>query len=194
MLENLALRQQLAMSSGRLGRSRRSPVLECDGVALATLALGSPRGSARDGGALASRRLPPLLARAQSARRRPSTDSPRGAAVGRQYSIRPAVGASPGVYTGRARLIRGPSEFGRLEPGDVLVTAATTESFNIVLPLVAAIVTDSGGLLSHAAIVAREFGIPGVVGCGDATTLITDGAMVRVDGSQGVVTVTAEHV
>ena len=69
--------------------------------------------------------------------------------------------------------------------GDVLVTATTTESFNIVLPLLGAIVTDSGGLLSHAAIVSREYGIPGVVGCRDATALIADGARVRVDGDRG---------
>jgi pyruvate,water dikinase len=95
------------------------------------------------------------------------------------------IGASPGVYTGTARLVAGPAEFGRLRRGDVLVTATTTESFNIVLPLLGAIVTDSGGLLSHAAIVSREYGIPGVVGCRDATALIADGTRVRVDGTAG---------
>jgi len=97
------------------------------------------------------------------------------------------TGASPGEYTGTARLIAGPAEFGRLRRGDVLVTATTTESFNIVLPLLGAIVTDSGGLLSHAAIVSREYGIPGVVGCRDATALIAEGARVRVDGTAGEV-------
>jgi pyruvate,water dikinase len=101
------------------------------------------------------------------------------------------TGASPGVYSGTARLIDGPAEFGRLRRGDVLVTASTTESFNIVLPLVGAIVTDAGGLLSHAAIVSREYGIPGVVGCRDATALIPDGAAVRVDGTTGEVSVLA---
>ncbi len=99
------------------------------------------------------------------------------------------IGASPGVYTGTARLVAGPAEFGRLRRGDVLVTATTTESFNIVLPLLGAIVTDSGGLLSHAAIVSREYGIPGVVGCRDATALIADGAQVRVDGTAGEIAV-----
>jgi rifampicin phosphotransferase len=56
-----------------------------------------------------------------------------------------------------------------------------------VLPLLGALVTDSGGLLSHAAIVSREYGIPGVVGTRDATTLIHDGALVRVDGAAGAV-------
>jgi pyruvate,water dikinase len=95
------------------------------------------------------------------------------------------LGVSPGVYLGTARVIRGTSEFGRIEPGDVLVTNSTTTAFNIVLPLLGAIVTDRGGLLSHAAIVAREFGIPGVVGCTDATAVLPDGARVRVDGTAG---------
>ena len=99
------------------------------------------------------------------------------------------LGVSPGTYEGTARLIRGTSEFGRIEPGDVLVTNSTTTAFNIVLPLLGAIVTDRGGLLSHAAIVAREYGIPGVVGCTDATRVLPDGALVRVDGAAGEVEV-----
>ena len=99
------------------------------------------------------------------------------------------LGVSPGAYEGTARVIRGTSEFGRIEPGDVLVTNSTTTAFNIVLPLLGAIVTDRGGLLSHAAIVAREYGIPGVVGCTDATRVLPDGALVRVDGSLGEVEV-----
>jgi pyruvate,water dikinase len=66
---------------------------------------------------------------------------------------------------------------------------STTEAFNILLPLLGAIVTDSGGLLSHSAIVAREYCIPGVVGTRDATERIADGARVRVDGDAGEVTV-----
>ncbi|UQX02127.1 PEP-utilizing enzyme [Streptomyces sp. RerS4] len=95
------------------------------------------------------------------------------------------LGASPGVYEGTARVIRDVAEFGRLQPGDVLVTNATTTAFNIVLPLLGAIVTDRGGALSHAAIVAREFAIPGVVGCTDATAVLPDGSRVRVDGRAG---------
>ena len=95
--------------------------------------------------------------------------------------------ASPGVYEGTARVLRGPDELGRLRQGDVLVTAATSEAFNVVLPLLGALVTDYGGLLAHAAIVAREFGIPGVVGTHDATSIIDDGATVRVDGTSGEV-------
>jgi pyruvate,water dikinase len=99
------------------------------------------------------------------------------------------LAASRGVYEGPARLISGPSEFDRIEKGDVLVTVSTTEAFNILLPLLGAIVTDSGGLLSHSAIVAREYGIPGVVGTREATERIADGGRVRVDGDAGQVTV-----
>jgi pyruvate,water dikinase len=99
------------------------------------------------------------------------------------------LAASPGVYEGPARLVAGPSEFGRIQQGDVLLTPATTEAFNILLPLLGAIVTDNGGLLSHSAIVAREYGIPGVVGTREATSRIADGTRVRVDGAAGEVTV-----
>jgi pyruvate,water dikinase len=101
------------------------------------------------------------------------------------------LAASGGVYEGFARRISGPEEFGRIAEGDVLVTESTTEAFNILLPLLGAIVTDSGGLLSHSAIVAREYGIPGVVGTRDGTQRIPDGASVRVDGDAGEVTVKA---
>ena len=99
------------------------------------------------------------------------------------------LAASPGVYEGPARRVAGPAEFDRIARGDVLVTESTTEAFNILLPLLGAIVTDSGGLLSHAAIVAREYGIPGVVGTREGTELIPDGARVRVDGAAGEVVV-----
>jgi len=99
------------------------------------------------------------------------------------------LAASRGVYEGPARRVAGPTEFDRIVQGDVLVTESTTEAFNILLPLLGAIVTDSGGLLSHSAIVAREYGIPGVVGTREATERIADGARVRVDGDAGEVTV-----
>ena len=99
------------------------------------------------------------------------------------------LAASPGVREGIARRVAGPAEFDRIVQGDVLVTESTTEAFNILLPLLGGIVTDAGGLLSHAAIVAREYGIPGVVGTREGTALIPDGARVRVDGGAGEVTV-----
>lgn len=97
------------------------------------------------------------------------------------------LAASPGTHEGRARVVRSATELGRIEPGDVLVTASTTPAFNAVLPLVGAIVTDRGGLLSHAAIVAREYGVPAVVGTREATSVIPDGAVIRVDGDTGEV-------
>jgi rifampicin phosphotransferase len=101
------------------------------------------------------------------------------------------LAASKGVYDGPARRVAGQQDFDRIMQGDVLVTEATTEAFNILLPLLGGLVTDSGGLLSHAAIVAREYGIPGVVGTREATDRIADGARVRVDGDAGTVTVLA---
>jgi phosphohistidine swiveling domain-containing protein len=99
------------------------------------------------------------------------------------------IAASKGIYEGPARRVSGPSEFGRIAKGDVLITESTSEAFNILLPLLGGIVTDNGGLLSHAAIVAREYGIPGVVGTREATERIADGVRVRVDGDAGEVTV-----
>ncbi len=133
--------------------------------------------------------LPPATARVMRA---------MGIVIGEMFAVSDAVqeahlvrglAASPGVYEGQARRVHGPTEFDRIVEGDVLVTESTTEAFNILLPLLGGIVTDSGGLLSHAAIVAREYGIPGVVGTREATNLIADGARVRVDGDAGEVSV-----
>ena len=99
------------------------------------------------------------------------------------------IAASCGTYTGIARVIHGPEELARLRQGDVLVAASVTASVNIVVPVLGAVVTDSGGVLSDAANISRENGIPGVVGAGDATTLIPDGALVRVTGDSGEVEV-----
>jgi len=101
------------------------------------------------------------------------------------------ISASPGVYEGVARVVLDPREFSRLTQGDVLVAQSTSEAFNVLLPLIGAIVTDAGGLLSHAAIVAREYGIPAVVGTRQGTALIADGARVRVDGVKGEVSILA---
>ncbi|HWJ68029.1 MAG TPA: PEP-utilizing enzyme [Nocardioides sp.] len=92
-----------------------------------------------------------------------------------------------GVHEGTARLVDDAADFERIKQGDVLVTRMTSPYFNVVLPLLGAIVTDRGGQLCHAAIVAREYGIPGIVGTRDATRTIPDGARVRVDGTTGEV-------
>jgi pyruvate,water dikinase len=98
------------------------------------------------------------------------------------------VAASRGVYRGRACVVNDAADFGRLVQGDVLVARTTTPTYNVVLPLLGAVVTDTGGVLSHAAIVAREYGIPAVVATGTATSSIVDGSLVTVDGDRGLVT------
>ena len=96
--------------------------------------------------------------------------------------------ASPGIHEGAARVIHSIDDLERVEEGDVIIAITTGESFNLALSLAAAVVTDQGGLLSHAAILAREYGIPAVVGTEHATSRIPDGTMVRVDGTNGVAT------
>jgi len=97
------------------------------------------------------------------------------------------AGASPGVAEGSARVVTGPADFGRVQPGDVLVATTTTPAWTPLFPSLAALVTDTGGILSHAAVVAREYGIPAVVGAAGATAAIPDGARVHVDGTAGTV-------
>lgn len=97
------------------------------------------------------------------------------------------LAVSTGSYEGTARLVISVADFDRIQQGDVLIAKATSPYFNVVLPMLGALVTDRGGQLCHAAIVAREYGIPGIVGTRDATTTIPDGARVRVDGGTGEV-------
>src|SRR5919202_724186 len=99
------------------------------------------------------------------------------------------VGASPGVGEGTARVVSGPGDFSRVEPGDVLVTTTTTPAWTPLFPSLAGLVTATGGILSHAAVVAREYRLPAVVGVPDALDSIPDGERVRIDGSTGSVAV-----
>lgn len=99
--------------------------------------------------------------------------------------------ASPGRVEGRARVLRDPSEAGRLSPGEVLVAPFTDPSWTPLFVVAAALVMDVGGVISHGVVTAREFGIPAVVGVGRASDAIEDGAWVRVDGSAGTVEVLA---
>jgi rifampicin phosphotransferase len=96
-------------------------------------------------------------------------------------------GASPGVYEGAVRVIRDVDELPAVQQGEVLVASSTGSTFNVVLPLIGALVTERGGVLSHAAIVSREYGLPGVVGCVGATSRLKTGMRVRVDGGTGEV-------
>jgi len=123
----------------------------------------------------------------------------RGPAAGSDAASAPAgpvvvgVGGSPGVATGRARVILDLADAGRLEPGDVLVATMTSPPWTALFGLAAAVVTDAGDPISHVAIAAREYGIPCVVGTGTATTSVPDGATVTVDGSGGFVHVHGER-
>jgi len=99
------------------------------------------------------------------------------------------VGASSGKRVGRAKLVRSSAEFATLRQGDILIAPITTPAYNVILSLLGGVVTDRGGLLSHPAIVSREYGFPAVVGAGDATSRIPDGALVELDGDAGTVRV-----
>jgi phosphohistidine swiveling domain-containing protein len=94
---------------------------------------------------------------------------------------------SPGRARGTTRVIAGPDDFHRFQPGDVLVAHTTTPVWTPLFNIASAAVTEVGGPFAHAAIVAREFGIPLVTGAIDATHVIADGAPVVVDGSAGIV-------
>ena len=95
------------------------------------------------------------------------------------------VAASPGTATGPARVVAGPDDFKTLQRGDILVCQATDPAWTPLFTLAAGVVAETGGRLSHAAIVAREYGIPAVLGVPGATARIADGARLRVDGTAG---------
>jgi len=97
--------------------------------------------------------------------------------------------ASSGVVEGTARVIKSVQEIARLEQGDILVCQITNPTWAPVFQKIGGAVSDIGGSMSHAAIVAREYGLPAVVGTGQATTRIKDGQRVRVDGTRGIVTI-----
>jgi len=96
-------------------------------------------------------------------------------------------GASAGKVRARACVMRGPEDFSRMQPGDVIVAVITTPAWTPLFARAAAVVTDIGGPLSHSSIVAREYGIPAVLGTGAATRRIQDGQMITVDGNAGTV-------
>lgn len=122
--------------------------------------------------------LESLLGAAERAMRDPSDGSPD--------AVR-GVPASPGRATGRARVVRSASEFDRLLTGEILVCPVTTPAWTPLFARAAAVVTDVGSPSAHASIIAREYGIPAIVGTGDATSRIVDGALVTVDGGAGLV-------
>jgi phosphohistidine swiveling domain-containing protein len=94
---------------------------------------------------------------------------------------------SAGVVTAKVRVITGPSQFARLEHGEILVAPFTNPAWTPLFSRCAAVVVDTGAAMSHAAIVAREYGIPAVLGAAGATTTLSDGMVVTVDGDRGAV-------
>ena len=110
---------------------------------------------------------------------RSTNDAPPDAIIGHPASI--------GRATGRVRIITSPTDFASFLPGEVLVTKATAPAWTPLFARAVAVVTDGGTLAAHASLVAREYGIPAVVGTGDATTRLHTGMLVRVDGGAGTV-------
>ena len=117
----------------------------------------------------------------------PSTGAAPPAREAAREPLVHGLGASPGLASGTVRMLRSPAEFEHLSAGDVLVAAMTSPDWVPLMRRASAIVTDSGGMTSHAAIVSRELGIPCVVGTHDATRVLRDGVAVVVDGTAGVV-------
>jgi pyruvate, water dikinase len=98
------------------------------------------------------------------------------------------LGASPGVVEGPARVLKHVNELGSVQPGEILVCPATSPAWAPIFTRIAATVSDVGGIMSHTAIVCREYGMPAVVGTGNAVATIRTGQLLRVDGNSGVVT------
>jgi rifampicin phosphotransferase len=97
------------------------------------------------------------------------------------------IGVSAGRYTGPVRIVQNEGEFGKIRAGDVLVCPITSPVWSVLFPSIGALVTDTGGLLSHPAIIAREYRVPATVATGCATRLLHDGELVTVDGTAGTV-------
>lgn len=94
---------------------------------------------------------------------------------------------SGGVVSGIARVLSGPADFAAFAPGEILVASITTPAYTPLFAMAAGVVTDIGGVLSHGSIVAREYGIPAVLGVGVATRRIRTGDLITVDGAAGTV-------
>ena len=102
------------------------------------------------------------------------------------------VPVSPGTVTGPASLINSPDEFDRMEPGSILVCPMTNPAWTPLFAYATGLVTDMGGILGHGSIVAREYGIPAVVGTGNITQRVEHGQEIRVDGDAGIVTILSD--
>ena len=127
----------------------------------------------------------------------PENDDPLGAAFAKMFGVPPepsrdpdviaGIGASPGTVRGRAKVVRDLSEGSKVQPGDILVCEMTMPPWTPLFSTVGAVVADTGGVLSHCAIVSREYRLPCVVGTVVGTSVIKDGMLLTVDGSNGIV-------
>ena len=97
------------------------------------------------------------------------------------------TGASAGVVRAVARVVLGPGDYDKVGPGDIVVATASNPGWVSLFAIAGGFVTDTGGVLSHAAVVAREFGVPAVVGTQEGTRRIVDGARIEIDGTTGIV-------
>ncbi len=131
--------------------------------------------------------LPPLhVGRMGAGMRRMIETFPRFVgAVPADQAIISGTPVSPGRATGMVRVIRGPADFDQLQQGEILVAPLTAPAWTPLFLRAAGVVTDVGSAASHASIVAREYGIPAIVGCGDATSRLETGMAVMVDGTTG---------
>jgi pyruvate,water dikinase len=102
-------------------------------------------------------------------------------------SVINGIAASPGTVSGTAKVLKDLSESSKLQPGDIMVCEMTLPPWTPLFATAAAVVADSGGILSHCAIVAREYRIPCVVGTAVGTQVLKDGMQLTVDGSRGIV-------
>ncbi|TLX98162.1 MAG: phosphoenolpyruvate synthase [Thaumarchaeota archaeon] len=117
----------------------------------------------------------------------PVQDGGGGGGISEREAELKGLGASPGVASGKARLILGPGELSRVQSGEILVTKMTTPDYVPAMMKAAGVVTDEGGMTSHAAIVSRELGVPCVVGTGRATKALSEDLLLTVDGTKGLV-------
>ncbi len=117
----------------------------------------------------------------------------RDEAAGIKLTTLRGIPAARGTVRGPARVIRDAGDLGQLKQGEILVCESTSASWTLVFGLIAGCVCDSGGALSHAAIVGREYGVPTVTACGVATSTIRDGDQIQVDGAAGTVTIFRER-
>ncbi len=99
------------------------------------------------------------------------------------------LAASPGKATGPVRVIASPEEFDRVQPGDIMVCRHTMAAWSPIFPVLAGLVTERGGPLSHPAILAREYALPAVLSVPDATVKLADGQLITIDGAAGTIEV-----